>query len=124
MLLFPTHFNLLFSRIGKFTPFIVTLCDAFLLRTSCKHEGLFTNVFFGKSLTGGLLGTFQYTNDACQTACIMSNECKSINLKHNGNDCELLRNVIGERGSILVDKSGWTHKSTDYQTQNVSVFRC
>ena len=99
----------------------MTLCDAFILRISCKYEGLFTNVYNGKSLTGGLLGTFQYTNDACQTACIMSKECKSINVKDNGNDCKLLTNVIGERGSILVEKAGWTHQSTNYQTKNVTV---
>ena len=83
-------------------------------------NGEFSVIHGGKVLNGCLLGTFVYTNDNCQTACIAHSSCKSINVEDKGNGCQLLGNALGETGAWLENKTGWSHKSTDFENKNVS----
>ena len=102
--------------------FTLKSCAAFIFRSPCKSEGLFINIYSGRYLNSSSSSCSRKTAEDCEAACILDHSCKSINLEDNGNCCELLSKVIGEKGGTLVNKTGWMHKSTDYQTYNVSAF--
>ena len=97
----------------------ILLCNAIILRTTCKTYGLFTIVQKDKALDNCILVTFNRTKDNCQTACLQDPSCRSINVEDNGFGCQLLGNAIGDAGASLVTKSGWNYLSTDNQTKNV-----
>ena len=89
---------------------------SFIHRTSCVSSGTFGTVFEGKSLTGALLTSLaEKTEEECQSACISSEGCRSINFDDSNGECELNTKIAGDKGGTnLVERTGWRYKHTNY----------
>ena len=96
-----------------------------ILRLPCIAYGNFSVIKDGQKLTGHVLETFHSLEVAeCENRCEANEKCKSINTKNTtGINCELnSRSTSDPRDNnlVLTQSTGWTYRSTDYLTKNVT----
>ena len=86
-------------------------------------DGQFTVSHMGKVLHGAVKSTFQRKVRDCQSACLLDDRCKSINVKiGNESECELNSKIVGDNGTDFIGKIGWEYQSTNFSSKQVNLF--
>ena len=73
-------------------------------------------------LQGHTLRTETGVSDVgCTEKCVEHKKCRSYNIDLANKVCKLNSKALGDNGTVLVPKSGWIYKSTDYNQTSVSL---
>ena len=61
------------------------------------------------------------TKRECTLECSSEQNCKSVNYKKSGGNCELIGRNLSVAVNHLISRTGWVYMTTDEQAINVSV---
>ena len=101
--------------------------DATILRLPCLEYGKFNIIKTNVALQGSVIVTFANTNvDKCEEKCLLNPLCQTVNTKDDGTSCQLNSQPYNalSSGHLLVEKNGWTFRSTNSSDTLVSKARC
>ena len=105
--------------------FTVSVIHSEILRLQCKSFANYTINKNNSALQGSLIRTLVFrTDEECRFACMMDLHCKSYNKEVEGSGrCELNDKTteIEEDNAMLVNRSGWIFKSTNYSDPLVRI---
>ena len=111
-----------FSLISIF----IAKVDSRLLRLNCHMSADFKVIKEGEVLQGSVISTFDHFSfQECKAQCLFTENCKSINSQNEDDQiCELNDASVPEVSvfcKAVFKRAGWTHASTSYINQRVSL---
>ena len=91
-----------------------------ILRLECQTHADFSISLQGLADVGSILTTHAVTGlRECVLHCISLPNCKAVNYKKDGGNCELVGRQLTK---FLVSKTGWTFVTTDHKEIRVGAF--
>ena len=109
----------------SYASFIALEIKSEILRLPCKSYANFSIIKHDTALQGSVIETLLFlTEYQCKSKCMMERRCKSYNRENSGEmKCELNDETSedwGDYNSKVVDRPGWTFRSTNFSFPLVS----
>ena len=95
-----------------------------IIRLPCLKFANFSIIKNNTELLGSTVATLYGVDEtSCKAECLHNERCKSININKEEMICQINGKVAEDLhdGIELVTTEGWTYKSTDYQSNLVSI---
>ena len=122
-----TSGKLISKKMKSFSSCLVLLillktCMAVILRLQCGIFADFSIILDELADPQSPLKSFAgKTKRECTLECCSEQNCKSVNYKQSGGNCELIGRNLSVTVNQLVSRAGWVYMTTDEEAMNVSV---